>query len=146
MCADSSPTPEYVTRSGLAAAAGTNIETIRYYENIGLMPDPRRGENGYRLYGAPAHRRLKFILRGRELGFRIEELKSLLSLVDEGGYSCGQIQTLTVQHLESVRAKIGDLLRLEQTLASMSAQCEGGEIPECPIVDALFAEDGIGTD
>jgi MerR family mercuric resistance operon transcriptional regulator len=133
-----------VTRKGLAEATGTNIETIRYYENIELMPDPRRGENGYRLYGEIARQRLKFILRGRELGFRIEELKSLLSLVDEGTYSCGQIHALTVRHLESIRTKIRDLSRLEKTLSEVSTRCEGGEVPECPIIETLFSENETG--
>lgn len=137
---------DHVTRNGLAQAAGTNIETIRYYEKIGLMPEPRRAGNGYRLYGEDAHRRLKFILRGRELGFTIEELKGLLSLVDGGDYSCGQVHAMTVEHLDSIRAKISDLVRLERTLADMSAQCEGGEIPDCPIVDTLFADTEISPD
>lgn len=136
---------DHVTRNGLAQAAGTNIETIRYYEKIGLMPEPMRAGNGYRLYGAIAHIRLKFILRGRELGFTIEELKGLLSLVDGGDYSCGQVHAMTVEHLGNIRAKIGDLMRLEQTLADMSTQCEGGEVPDCPIIDKLFANIEIGS-
>lgn len=132
--------PDFVTRGRLAKETGSNIETIRYYEKIGLMPAPRRSESGYRLYGEAARRRLRFILRGRELGFSIEELRSLLSLVDGGDYTCGEVHELTVEHLESVRTKISDLQRLERTLADMSAQCEGGEVPECPVIDALFGE------
>jgi len=130
--------PDLVTRGRLAQATGSNIETIRYYEKIGLMPAPRRSESGYRLYGDAAHRRLRFILRGRELGFSIEELRSLLSLVDGGDYTCGEVHEMTVAHLESVRRKIDDLQRLERTLADMSAQCEGGAVPQCPVIDVLF--------
>ncbi len=134
--------PDFVTRGPLANEAGTNIETVRYYEKIGLMPPPRRSESGYRLYGEAARRRLRFILRGRELGFSIEELRSLLSLVDGGDYTCGEVREMTVAQLHRVRSKIGDLRRLERTLADMAAQCEGGVIPECPVIDALFREPG----
>jgi MerR family mercuric resistance operon transcriptional regulator len=137
MTKTSSP-PDFVTRGRLATEAGCNIETIRYYEQIALMPAPKRSGSGYRLYSKPERRRLRFILRGRELGFSIEELRSLLSLVDGGNYTCGDIRDLTLRHLDSVRAKIADLRRLERTLADVSAQCEGGAVPECPVIDALF--------
>ena len=83
---------------------------------------------------------LRFILRGRELGFSIEELRSLLNLVDGGDYTCGEVHEVTISHLDSVRKKIDDLRRLEHTLAEMSAQCEGGAVPECPVIDVLFGE------
>lgn len=135
------PTPlDFVTRGRLAEETGTNIETIRYYEKIGLMPEPKRSESGYRLYGAAARKRLRFILRGRELSFSIEELRGLLGLVDGGDYTCGEVHEMTVAHLDSVRRKIDDLRRLEQTLAEMAAQCEGGAVPECPVIDVLFGE------
>jgi MerR family mercuric resistance operon transcriptional regulator len=117
---------------------GCKIETIRYYEQIGLMHAPKRSEGGYRLYGEDGRRRLRFILRGRELGFSIEELRSLLSLVDGGDYTCGEVRDLTLRHLDGVRAKIADLRCLERTLAAVSDQCEGGTVPECPVIDALF--------
>ncbi|MCR9196332.1 MAG: helix-turn-helix domain-containing protein [Hyphomonas sp.] len=137
-------TSDFVTRGRLAAETDSNIETIRYYEKIALMPAPRRSESGYRLYGDAARRRLRFILRGRELGFSIEELRSLLSLVDGGDYTCGEVHEMTVEHLENVRTKINDLQRLERTLANMSAQCEGGEVPECPVIDVLFGKPVLG--
>ncbi len=135
----------YVTRGRLAQGTGTNIETIRYYEKIGLIPPPRRSESGYRLYGDAARRRLRFILRGRELGFNTKELRSLLSLVDGGDYTCGEVHEMAVAHLENVLRKIEDLRRLEQTLADICAQCEGGATPECPVIDALFGESGPGS-
>jgi len=127
-----------VTRGRLAAQMGCNSETLRYYEQIGLLHPPRRSAGGYRLYGETARRRLRFLLRGRELGFSIQELRSFLSLVDGGGYTCGEIHTLTVSHLEDVQAKIADLRRLERTLTEISAQCEGGNAPDCPVIDALY--------
>ena len=86
----------------------------------------------------PARRRLRFILRGRELGFSIEDLRSLLHLVDGGDYTCGEVHSLTVRHLDDIRAKLTDLRRLKRTLAEVSAQCERGTVPECPVIDALF--------
>ncbi|RME66405.1 MAG: MerR family transcriptional regulator [Alphaproteobacteria bacterium] len=141
---ESAPPADFVTRGRLAKETGTNIETVRYYEKTGLMPPPRRSESGYRLYGEDARRRLRFILRGRELGFSIAELRSLLSLVDGGDYTCGEVQEMTVAHLDSVRSKIDDLRRLEHTLAEMSAQCEGGAVPQCPVIDVLFGKAASG--
>lgn len=137
-----SATPsDFVTRGRLAKETGTNIETVRYYEKIGLMLPPRRSESGYRLYGEDARRRLRFIQRGRELGFSIEELRGLLSLVDGGNYTCGEVHKLTVAHLQDVREKINDLQKLEKTLAEVSSKCEGGTVPECPVIEALSSID-----
>jgi MerR family mercuric resistance operon transcriptional regulator len=74
------------------------------------------------------------------LGFSIDELRSLLSLVDSKAYTCGEIHDLTISHLGSVRQKIADLRRLERTLAQISAECSGGAVPECPVIDALWAD------
>lgn len=133
--------PLTMKRGALAQASGCNIETIRYYENIGLLHPPERTAAGHRLYPPDDQARLGFILRGRDLGFSIDELKSLLSLVDSHGYGCGEVLDLTRDHLKSVRQKIVALKRLERTLANVSAQCEGGDVPDCPIIDTLFARD-----
>ncbi len=129
-----------ITRGELANRSGCHLETVRYYEKIGLLPPPARSEGGYRLYKIDDQRRLRFILRGRELGFSIEELRSLLSLVDSKAYTCGEIQDLTVDHLGSIRQKITDLKRLERTLTQISSECGGGAVPECPVIDALWAD------
>lgn len=128
---------EAVKRGALARRAGCNIETVRYYEKIGLLQPPERTESGHRLYSRDDQARLGFILRGRELGFSIEELRSLLSLVDSSGYTCGEVQAMTLRHLEDVRRKIADLRRLEATLRDVSARCQGGDVPDCPVIDAL---------
>lgn len=129
-----------ITRGELAKRSGCHLETVRYYEKIGLLPPPARSESGYRLYQIDDQRRLRFILRGRELGFSIDELRSLLSLVDSKAYTCGEIQALTVGHLGSVRRKVADLKRLERTLSRISNECSGGAVPECPVIDALWAD------
>lgn len=122
----------------LSKQSGVNIETIRYYEKIGVMPAPARSAGGYRLY-APEHlKRLGFVRRGRQLGFSLDELRGLLALVDGHAYTCAEVHALTLQHLTEVRRKIADLRRLERVMADMVAQCTEDLVPECPVIDALF--------
>lgn len=125
-------------RGALAKRFGCNIETIRYYENIALLDAPDRTESGHRVYSPRDQARLGFILRARQLGFSVDELRSLLSLVDSNAYTCGDVLTFTERHLEDIRTRIKDLSRLERTLADMAARCGGGDLPECPVMDALF--------
>jgi MerR family mercuric resistance operon transcriptional regulator len=124
-------------RAALARRTGCNLETIRYYEKIGMMPEPPRTASGYRVYDERHIARLRFILRGRELGFSIEELRGLLALVDGGMQTCAEVKALTEQHLMDVRAKIADLKRIEKVLATTAAQCSGEQVPECPVLEAL---------
>lgn len=126
-----------LTRGAVSTLTGCNIETIRYYEGIGLLPAPPRTQGGHRIYGEDLIRRIHFIRRCRELGFTLDEIRNLLGLVDGNGYTCAEVQTMTLDHLESVRAKVADLKIIEKTLKQMVAQCKGDEIPECPIIDAL---------
>ncbi|MFU0505264.1 MerR family transcriptional regulator [Pseudaminobacter sp. NGMCC 1.201702] len=126
-------------RGQLSKHTGCHLETIRYYENIGLMPEPPRSPKGYRLYGETHLRRLRFILRSRELGFGIDEIRGLLDLVDRKCQTCSEVQERTKPHLAEVRAKIADLRRIERLLSQTMAQCSGEAVPECPIIDALAA-------
>ena len=118
--------------------SGVNIETIRYYEKIGIMPAPVRSAGGYRLYALQHLKRLSFVRRGRELGFSLDELRGLLRLVDGHSYTCEEVRALTLDHVAEVRRKIADLRRLERVMADMAAQCTGARIPKCPVIDALF--------
>ncbi len=113
------------------------IETIRYYERVGVMPVPDRSEGGSRIYNLEQLKRLSFIKRSRELGFSLDDIRRLLSLAD-GGHSCGEVKALTQRHLTGVREKIADLQRLEKTLDMISSRCSGDDAPECPVIDALF--------
>ncbi len=122
----------------LSRRTGCKIETIRYYERIGLMPVPPRTAGGHRSYGNDHERRLKFIRRCRELGFSIDEIRVLLGLVDGGDYTCGEVKSVTDRHLEQLRQKITDLRKLERTLKTIGAACDGGRVPDCPIIDALY--------
>lgn len=130
---------ELLTRGALAAESGCNIETIRYYEQIGILPSPPRSDGGHRLYGPDLVSRLHFVRRSRDLGFTLEEIRELLSLVDGGNYTCAQVEGIARMHVGAIRQKIADLNKLKKTLEAMAAQCSGGTIPECPIIDALFA-------
>ncbi len=124
-------------RSGLARLTGCNLETIRYYEKIGLMPDPPRNASGYRTYDERHVQRLRFVLRARELGFSVEEIRGLLHLLDGGAETCADVLALTEKHLADVRARIADLRRIERVLARTAAQCSGEKVPQCPVLDAL---------
>ncbi len=123
----------------LSQRTGVNIETIRYYEKIRLLPAPPRTGGGHRVYPDAHLKRLVFIRRSRELGFTLDEIRNLLGLV-EGGYACGEVRDAALAHLKNVRRKITDLRRMERTLAETAAQCEGGQAPDCPIVDVLSRE------
>ncbi len=132
-----------ITRGELARRLGCHLETIRYYETIGLLPPPDRSDGGHRLYRDDDLKRLRFILRGRELGFSIREIRSLFSLAGSGIKECGEIHDLTIRHLESVRSKIEDLQRLQRTLTRISGACAGGRAPACPVIDALWADEEV---
>jgi len=129
-----------MTRGEVARHAGCNIETVRYYEKIGLLFDPPRTDGGHRIYGTEHAKRLAFILRGRALGFSIEELRGFLDLVDGGAVTCAEVKSRTLQHLVDVQHKLSDLKRLEKVLKNISNQCDGDESPDCPIIDALYDE------
>jgi MerR family mercuric resistance operon transcriptional regulator len=127
------------SRGSLSKKTGVNSETIRYYEKINLIPAPGRSENGYRVYNVAHLKRLSFIKRCRELGFTLKEIAALLALVDGGNYTCAEIRDHTVTHLKEVDDKIRDLRKMQRTLKQMVSECEGGLLPECPIIDSLFA-------
>jgi len=126
-----------LTIGKLAAAAGVNLETVRYYERIKLMPPPARTASGYRAYEQGHVRRLAFIRRARELGFSIEDIRALLALAEPPRASCAEAQEIARTHLSEVRAKLADLTKLEQILAQTVAQCSGESVPSCPVLDVL---------
>jgi MerR family mercuric resistance operon transcriptional regulator len=129
-----------LTIGRLAAAAGVNLETIRYYERIRLMPRPGRTKGGHRVYTDAHVRRLAFIRRARELGFGIEDIRTLLALAEPSRISCGKVRAIAGAHLASVRAKLADLVRLETVLAEAVSQCTGDVAPVCPVLEILTPE------
>lgn len=122
----------------LSKRTKVNIETIRYYERIGVLPPPPRTGGGHRAYGQDHLKRLNFVRRSRELGFSLDEVRQMLRLVDGGDVTCEQVREMTLEHLEDVRTKITDLRRMERTLKVTAALCTGDKVPDCPIIDALF--------
>lgn len=120
----------------LSQDTGVNIETIRYYERIGLLAKPPRTSGGRRLYDAQAVRHFSFVRRARELGFSIEDIRALLAL-SSSEVKCRDIQQLTVRHLSDIRAKISDLRRLERRLSQAAKGCEKSDPGSCSVIEAL---------
>jgi MerR family transcriptional regulator, mercuric resistance operon regulatory protein len=123
----------------LSKLTGCNIETIRYYEKIGIMNTPDRTSGGHRVYDQENVKRLFLIIRCRNLGFSINEIRTLLSLVDGGTMNCAEVKSLTEVHLNDVQEKISDLQKLETVLKTMVSECSGTIVPDCPIIDTLYA-------
>jgi len=126
-----------LTIGQLGQATGTKIETIRYYEKIGLLPAPRRTAGNYRSYAAEHLQRLGFIRRSRELGFSIEDVRELLKLAAHGEQPCEEVDQLVVRHLETTERKIEALTRLRRELRDTLDSCKGGRVAECRIIQAL---------
>jgi len=124
----------------LSRRTGVNIETVRYYERIGLLPLPARSEGGHRMYGTGHLKRLGFVRKARDLGFTIEEIRTLLRLVDERDQPCAEARQVAAGHLADVRAKLAALRTMEKVLNDMVARCDAGTPPECPLIEALFEE------
>jgi MerR family mercuric resistance operon transcriptional regulator len=121
----------------VSAASGCHIETIRYYERIGLLPAPARTEGGYRCYDRRDVERLRFITRGRALGFSLEEVASLLQLAGAAEMPCDEVDRLARQHLDDIRGRIADLQRMAAELQATIAECGGGQRARCAILAAL---------
>ncbi len=121
----------------LSRLSGVNIETIRYYERIKMLPAPPRAANGRRVYGAMELRILVFIRRSRELGFSPGDIRALLRLGAPGTASCSEVKEIAGHHLEEIRSKLADLKKLERLLAKTVARCSGKKAPDCPVLDIL---------
>jgi MerR family mercuric resistance operon transcriptional regulator len=120
----------------LSRRTGCNVETIRYYERIGLLPSPDR-QGRYRRYAAPDVQRLTFVRRARELGFTLDEVRALLMLSASDQSICAEVREISASHLADVRARIADLRAMERVLAAAIRQCDTGQQPGCPLIEAL---------
>jgi MerR family copper efflux transcriptional regulator len=131
-----------MTIGRLAKQAGVNIDTIRYYERNGLIPEPVRRASGYREYDVADVRRLRFILRAKELGFTLAEIGELLSL--SADRDVRGVKRRAVERLNQVEHKIGELQRVREGLKTLIDACPGrGDLEHCPIVAALSGEHAL---
>jgi len=121
----------------LAKRTGVAVETVRYYEKIGLLPAPSRTAGNYRSYGSDAVQRLGFVRRARDLGFSLDEVRSLLDLSDDKQRSCGEVDKIAQSQLLTIEAKIADLQALQRELDGLIRQCSKGTVADCRILDAL---------
>ena len=121
----------------LATRSGVKIETIRYYERVKMLVPPPRTASGRRVYDATDLRILVFIRRSRELGFSLDQIPALLRLGGPEKATCREVREIATHHLNDIRAKIGDLKKLERLLSSTVARCSGKTAPDCPVLDVL---------
>lgn len=124
----------------LAGQVGVNIETIRYYERIGLLSIPPRASNGRRRYGPQSVEELRFVRKARDLGFRLEDIRALLALRGPDN-ACADVKALAQRHLEAVRAELQRAARTEKILADAIDQCPGGATVNCTVLRVLESSD-----
>ncbi len=129
---------EQLKTGELAKRAGVNVETLRFYEREGLIPEPPRRMSGYREYPAESIQLIRFIKRAQELGFSLREVRELLALRVEAGTTCADVRQKASEKVSEVRQKIADLQAIERALGTLTATCSGeGPLTECPILDCL---------
>jgi Cu(I)-responsive transcriptional regulator len=132
------PTTKPLTIGKLARETGVKVVTIRYYEQIGLMPVAPRTDGNYRTYTLEHRRRLRFIRRCRDLGFTLDQIRDLLRLSSEKTRACAEVDGIAKQHRRVIEEKLSDLTRLATELRRLSACCRGkGIIADCRIIEAL---------
>ncbi len=126
----------------IAKQTGVTVETIRFYESQALIPNPRRAASGYRLYTSETIRRVRFIQRGKELGFSLKDIHALLTLRSEPSAACADIKAQALHKIADVEEKMLDLTRIRRALSDLVEQCDAeAELSECPILDALDEKD-----
>ena len=123
--------------SDIGKATQTKVETVRYYEHIGLLPAPARTQGNYRAYSTEHLNRLSFIRRARDLGFALDEVRELLGLADQTQRSCDAVDRIARDHLADIERKIADLTAVRAELDTVIGQCRAGTIAECRIIHAL---------
>lgn len=129
----------YLKVGEIAKKVEVNVETLRYYEKIKLMPKPKRIESGYRVYDDSDLQRLLFIKRGKELGFTLKEIKELLELKIESTATCGDVKHLAEHKLTDIEERITDLKNIKKVLLKLINQCVCEEVSteECPILEVI---------
>lgn len=135
-----------LTIGKLGEAAGVKVPTIRYYEQIGLLPEPERSAGNQRLYGQSALDRLAFIRHARELGFPLDAIRDLLSLSDRPDQSCAAADVIARAQLAEVESRLARLTALKGELGRMVVQCAGGRIADCRVIEVLGDHSLCATD
>ena len=126
-----------LTIGSMAKRTGTKVQTIRYYEQIGLMPEPGRTEGGQRRYGEAELDRLSFIRHSRQLGFPLEAIRELLDLSDHPDRSCDEADVIARRQLKQVEQKMERLRALQTELKRMVEECRGGKTANCRVLEVL---------
>ena len=121
----------------IAKLTGTKVNTIRFYEDIGLMPEAARTAGGRRTYGDAEVRQLAFIRHARELGFSVDEIRSLIALTADPDQDCNEAGAIARRHLASVEDRITRLVALRDALSEATRSCEGGKIADCRVMEAI---------
>lgn len=139
------PLDNRISRGELARRTGVNAETIRYFERIGILAAPDRTAGGHRIYDEWHVRTLAFIRRARNLGFTPEDVRAIVDLGGPGKAPCAEVREIATHHLEQVRDKIADLLKIERALTLTIAHCSGQPGAECAVMDLIEGPDASPT-
>jgi len=131
-----------ITIGKVAKAAGIGVETVRFYERQGLIPEPPRSDSGYRLYSGDTIRRLRFVTRAKTLGFTLAEIGELLSLSATPAAGCGDVRDRAREKIDDIEDRVAQLLAMKRALEALVGQCRGvGPTTDCPILEALKEDD-----
>jgi MerR family mercuric resistance operon transcriptional regulator len=122
----------------LARACDCSVETIRYYESVGLLSAPSRAANGYRIYSDEHRKWLQFVRRSRDLGLRQNEVRLLLEIARNDAANCEDVSALLSSHVQQVSTRIRELKQLEKSLTRLQSRCAGGNANKCPAIDELM--------
>lgn len=125
-----------------AAASGVSAKMIRYYESIGLIPAPRRMENGYRRYSESEVHTLGFIRAARKLGFSVAQIAQLVRLWQDKGRASAEVKAIAETHILELNTRIAELRAMSETLARLARSCHGNDRPDCPILEGLAMPKG----
>jgi MerR family transcriptional regulator, copper efflux regulator len=135
------PKPRLLSIGEVARGVGVRVETVRFYEKEGLVPEPTRRSSGHRQYPPDVVRRIRFVQAAKELGFTLKEIRELLALRVARGKTCAHVKQQAVTKLADVDAKLAELQRMRDALARLAASCTGaGPTSACPLLDALDAQ------
>ncbi len=124
----------------VAESSGVPAKTIRYYEEVGLLPEPERADNGYRAYERQSVELLRFIARARGLGFSLDDVRDLVDLWQDKDRASADVRRLAKDQIAAIDEKLAELQSMRRTLSTLVERCHGDDRPDCPILDELAAE------